>query len=231
MKLKLIHGPAVASPPVSPKGKKEKEAKSVLRARTSSREQRDFSRQHERKLERVVQMTKGGSLILIDQNLCKPHRRWFRLSEDGTELCWEKEWEMKLKKKAALKLLARKATKRSLATVVRIVYGPFRRWMRDKNPAIAKYTPWLCFTLEFAPELEDIQLPELIGVVCNNEKELDIWLAGLSEHSPVSRLTYFPLSRILWRRMKLKLIHGPVATPSPISPKGKKEKEKKKKPP
>jgi len=82
--------------------------------------------------------------------------------------------------------------------------------MVDKNPALVNETPWLCFTIEFAPELEDIPLPELLGFVCLNEEQLDLWLTGLSEHTPVSRLTYFPLPRILWRRMKLKLAYGPI---------------------
>jgi len=100
--------------------------------------------------------------------------------------------------------------------------------MTGKNPALAHCVPWLCFTLEFAPEYEDIRLPELLGFVCPNEEQVDLWLTGLSEHSPVSRLTYFPLPRVLWRRMKIKLAHGPVRSDAYVPGKKKSGRKKEK---
>jgi len=150
-------------------------------------------------------MMKGTSLFLIDQFQCKPHLRLFSVSDDGSELWWEKDWESTLERTTGLN----RKKKRSLATVVRIVYGPFRSWMVQKNPALRNCVPWLCFTLELAPEFEDIRLPELLGFVCKDEQELDVWLTGLSELSPASRLTFIPYPRILWKRLKLKLVHGP----------------------
>jgi len=154
-------------------------------------------------------MVKVAPLYLIDQFLCKPHQRVFYVSEDGSELCWEKDWESKLQQTTGISFQSKKK-RRSMATVVRIVYGPFRNWMVQKNPTLKHCIPWLCFTLEFAPEFEDIKLPELLGFVCKSEQELDIWLTGLSELSPASRLTYLPYPRLLWRRLKLKLMYGPV---------------------
>jgi len=216
---------------------KEKPVKGLLKKVMSPREKSRFLRLQDQKQLRLQKLTEGTSIFLIDQFLCKPHQRWFHLSDDGAELCWEKEWESKLHKKTGFKFPSKKK-KRSLATVVRIVYGPFRKWMTAKNPNLAHCIPWLCFTLEFAPEYEDIRLPELLGFVCANEEEVDLWLTGLSEHSPVSRLTYFPHPRVLWRRMKIKLSHGPirpnayipgkVKNPKPKEKETEKEKDKEK---
>jgi len=189
--------------------RRDKPTKGLLKKTTNApKEVKLFQRLQEKKQDRLAKMIEGAPLFLIDQFLCKPHLRFFSVSEDGGELCWEKDWETKLQQKTGIRFESRKK-RRSLATVVRIVYGPFRKWMVQKNPTLRHCIPWLCFTLEFAPEYEDIKLPELLGFVCKNEEELDIWLTGLSEHSPASRLTYLPYPRLLWRRLKLKLAHGP----------------------
>jgi len=197
-------------------GAKEKSVKSVLRCQGSEKEKLYFKRLNEKKVARFEKMRQGASMTFIDQYLCKPHRRYFYISSDGAELCWEKHWERKLHSRIGFKFPLKKK-KRPLATVVRIVYGPFRKWMVAKNPTLSSYIPWLCFTLELAVELEDIPVPELLGFVCSNEEQLDTWLTGLSEHCPVSRYTYFPYPRILWRRMKIKIAHGPAqSAPFPL---------------
>jgi len=90
---------------------KEKPVKGVLRKKTTQEEKLHFQRLTERKQARFAKMVEGSSIILIDQFLCKPHQRWFYLSEDGTELCWEKEWETKLHKKTGFKFPLKKKKK------------------------------------------------------------------------------------------------------------------------
>jgi len=188
---------------------KEPVKKEILRAKDAPVVRALWSIEEKKQSEILNRLIEGDVLTKISRTNCSLLKRWFSLSKDGSQLLWEKPWEARCRKNKAGALLTKEPRSRDLASVVRVTYGTLPQRVVAKNPALTDCVPWLCFTLELALTTKDLSQPEIIGIICADEQQLNLWLQGISQHCPATRKNQYSLGKILWQRMKLKLRSGP----------------------
>jgi hypothetical protein len=151
-------------------------------------------------LERIAEsdlhlpILKQGCLILKYNAAGKAAERWFKVSEDGTELCWGKVDE---KTKVPLKSgLFNRKKRFPLADVTRIRYGSSNSKRFSKYNLSAKSMPWMAFSIYF-PE-------KTLDLVCRSEKDINTWFQGVQALSPLST-GYLSRGGVIWRRTQMKI--------------------------
>lgn len=141
----------------------------------------------------------GNGLILRKVSSKYQHKaRFFWVSEDGTEICYEKVWEHEHRKK--LSLLRRKPRRRLLADVECLLYGPHTQNkfgyfdLHFKSPK-----PWLCLSLVFAQNWDTLDL------VCPDISSLELWFMGIQALIPLSAY-HLTRAHLCWQRVKMKML-------------------------
>lgn len=137
---------------------------------------------------------KAGCLILKYNAAGKAAERWFKVSLDGTELCWGKVDE---KTKVPLKAGIFNRKKRfPLADVTRIRYGSSNSKRFAKYNLSAKSMPWMAWSVYFPGKTLDL--------VCRSEREVHAWFQGIQALAPLST-SYLSKASVIWRRVQMKI--------------------------
>lgn len=186
--------PVVEEPP--PADKSSRASKSGILRRTASHSSQSveltlntFQNNSDRLLSDIGQ----GCFLRKRNRHGKLARRWFSLSEDGSELVWSKAKPTKPssarsgKTKSIFGKLSGKK-KMYLANVAGLVYG---------SPGYPTEIPWLCFTMQFHND-------RALHIMCDNEAVVDAWFLGLQALVPLSKYN-ITRGRQLWYRMRWKL--------------------------
>jgi hypothetical protein len=156
----------------------EKTYNSIL----SSRDKHSANRQH------YMEVLKKGTWMTKHDGRGNELTRWFRVSDDGTELLWGKT-EGKTTSSA------------HLADATRLEFGPFSerfrfyRWEREKAEG---GRPWLCFTIYF------FERDRTIDLECNSEQELRDWFFGLQYLIPLWSAFWLSKGELLWTHINMK---------------------------
>eukprot|EP00475_Leptophrys_vorax_P045618 TRINITY_DN953_c0_g2_i1.p1 TRINITY_DN953_c0_g2~~TRINITY_DN953_c0_g2_i1.p1 ORF type:complete len:312 (+),score=66.98 TRINITY_DN953_c0_g2_i1:68-1003(+) len=133
-------------------------------------------------IEKVQQ--RSGSIMYKFNASGDRHKRYFYVSDDGTELQWKKH------------RIGSKVSSIELASVRQLIIGP-------RTERFSKYDwisgrPWLCMSLVTDSRTVDIE--------CKDVEEFDIWFQGLAALVPTSKDTLYTRGRILWQRALIKSI-------------------------
>jgi hypothetical protein len=152
-----------------------------------------FSRnQHQTKKQKLLEKLQQGAWLTKHDGKGNELIRWFRVSEDGSELQWGKNE-------------GKSYSSANLADVTRLEFGPFSqrfrfyRWEKDPERPEENARPWLCFTLYF------FERDRTIDIECNTEQELRDWFLGLQYLIPLwSAFTVKP-GQLLWTMINMKV--------------------------
>jgi hypothetical protein len=138
-------------------------------------------------------LLQAGCLILKYNAAGKAAERWFKVSPDGTELCWGK---VDASGRALKSGLFNRKKKFPLADVTRLRYGASATARFAKYNLSPKSKPWMAWSVSFPDKVLDL--------VSLSEEGAARWFAGVQALAPLST-GYLSRAGLLWRRAAMKV--------------------------